>query len=325
VQAQSGAGAVKTKHDKNRGGMETVGGDAGVLLPVLVEGESSLAAREPLPVPAGRRLPIAPWWHTSLLVALIVGTSAYGVSGRLRSRGTAVTAIPHYWFYSLTILWEWALAGIAYWGIKMRRVPLRRLLGERRSGAKAWYADFKWALVIWIIFLPVVGVIHAVLSHVEDNMFVARQHENWSGAPRNAVSGGSKADKREPPRHTQSEIVRKRIARLAPSTGGEMLLWIALSISAGICEEFIFRGYLQQQFASLNGRLWEGVVCSAIIFGGAHAYEGVAGMISIALLGAVFSMLAVRRHGLRSSMMRHSWYDSFAGGVLLLLKHGHRI
>ena len=300
--------------------MESVGADA-VVLPVLPGAEGPPAAPGPLPVPAEERSPIAPWWHTALLVALIAATSVFG----LRRRGTAVTGVSHFWIYSLTILWEWALAGIAYWGIKMRGVPLRQLLGERRPGAKVLFADFKVALLIWIVLLPVIGVIHAVLNHVEDTMVLARQHENGSGASKNSASGRSKTDAREAPRRPQSEIVRKRIARLAPSTGGEMLLWIALSISAGICEEFVFRGYLQQQFTSLNGRLLAGVASSALIFGGAHAYEGVPGMISIALLGAAFSMIAVQRQGLRSGMMVHAWHDIFAGGLALLLKHAHRI
>ena len=40
--------------------------------------------------------------------------------------------------------------------------------------------------------------------------------------------------------------------KLAPSTGPEMLLFLVLSLSAGVCEEFVFRGYLQQQLVPIG-------------------------------------------------------------------------
>lgn len=39
---------------------------------------------------------------------------------------------------------------------------------------------------------------------------------------------------------------------LMPQGRTEMMLWMALSVSAGLCEETLYRGYLQTQFAALT-------------------------------------------------------------------------
>ena len=39
---------------------------------------------------------------------------------------------------------------------------------------------------------------------------------------------------------------------ILPHTRTELLLWIALSLTAGICEEALYRGYLQRQFITMT-------------------------------------------------------------------------
>jgi membrane protease YdiL (CAAX protease family) len=64
------------------------------------------------------------------------------------------------------------------------------------------------------------------------------------------------------------------IAFLLPQTPMEMILWVAVSIIAGISEEAIYRGYLQRQFTALLRSVPAGALISAAIFGGVHAYQG---------------------------------------------------
>ena len=121
------------------------------------------------------------------------------------------------------------------------------------------------------------------------------------------------------------ENAQKKLAELAPQTLAEMGIWILLSCSAGICEEFVFRGYVQQQFSGLGGRVWVGVVVSSLLFGAAHGYEGLSGMIAITLFGAMFSMLATRSRGLKMGMIAHAWHDTFTGALLALAKMMHAL
>ena len=226
---------------------------------------------------------VAPWWHCGLVVLLIAATSTLGSLHPAKSS----MASHHLANYAVTLAWEWALAGIAYWGIRLRKTPLRLVLGVRRRGLKEFFIDVGAAALFWIFSLIVLAALAVLL------------------------------------RLFHLESAQKQISQLAPASLAEAALWIALSVSAGICEEFVFRGYLQQQFSRATGRLWLGVIVSAVLFGAAHGYEGIAGMLMITVYGALFSLLAVHRGSLRAGMIAHGWHDSITGLVLWALKRAH--
>lgn len=230
---------------------------------------------------------LAPWWHTALMVLLIIGLSVAGVR-QLRNFGDQPLRLVAN--YSLTIAYEWILAALALWGIHMRKVPLRQLLGEQRPGARSWLADIGVALGYWAGALIVLALLGEALVK---------------------ISGS----------HIDPQKIGDVTQKLAPVTGMEMMLFLVLSISAGICEELVFRGYLQQQFARMGRRIWAGVALSALVFGGAHGYEGIAGMLLITAYGAMFGVLALLRRGLRTGMIAHAWHDSISGVALVLLRH----
>jgi uncharacterized protein len=101
----------------------------------------------------------------------------------------------------------------------------------------------------------------------------------------------------------------------------ELALWIGLSVTAGICEETIFRGYLQRQFMALTGSATGGIILSAAVFGAAHAYQGSRRMILIGLYGAMFGILAHWRGTVRPGMIAHAWQDSLSGVLATLMRH----
>jgi len=91
-------------------------------------------------------------------------------------------------------------------------------------------------------------------------------------------------------------------------------------MTAGFCEEIIFRGYLQRQFAAVAHTMLGGVALSAIVFGASHGYEGSPRMLLLALYGLMFGLLAWWRKSLRPGMIAHAWHDALSGAVLRLLK-----
>jgi membrane protease YdiL (CAAX protease family) len=107
---------------------------------------------------------------------------------------------------------------------------------------------------------------------------------------------------------------------LAPHAATELPLWILMSLTAGVCEEFVFRGYLQQQFRRWFGRTWVAVVLSSLIFALMHIYEGSSAVIGIGGLGLFYGLVAVRRGNLRQVMVAHFFQDALTG-VLLFLHH----
>ena len=55
-----------------------------------------------------------------------------------------------------------------------------------------------------------------------------------------------------------------------PGHAMESAVWIGVAITAGFCEELVYRGYLQLQFWSLMKNPWSAVALKAIVFGSAH-------------------------------------------------------
>lgn len=108
---------------------------------------------------------------------------------------------------------------------------------------------------------------------------------------------------------------------LLPHGGYEMALWVALSITAGICEEAIYRGYLQRQFTALTKNVPAGIVISGVAFGLAHSYQGWRLAIVIGLEGMMLGAMAQWRKSVRPGMVAHAFKDSLAPMLMTAMKH----
>jgi membrane protease YdiL (CAAX protease family) len=95
------------------------------------------------------------------------------------------------------------------------------------------------------------------------------------------------------------------------------VVWVSLSISAGICEEIVFRGYLQRQLASMTGNVGIAIVVQAIVFGVGHAYEGITSVLAIILHGLVLGIVAKWRGNIRAGIVEHAGWNMLAGFGLL--------
>ena len=105
----------------------------------------------------------------------------------------------------------------------------------------------------------------------------------------------------------------KSIGSLLPQSAIEIVLWIAVSITAGICEEVVFRGYFQRQFAAYTGSVAAGVLLQAVVFGLGHSYQGLKQAVLISGLGVLYGCFAAWRRSLRPNMMAHAWTDIWNG------------
>ncbi len=98
-----------------------------------------------------------------------------------------------------------------------------------------------------------------------------------------------------------------------PQRALEIICWILLSISAGICEEVVFRGYFQRQFQVFAHSIWIGWILQAVLFGISHGYQGTASCLRISAIGALLGLLALWRSSLRPGMITHAWMDIASG------------
>jgi hypothetical protein len=102
-----------------------------------------------------------------------------------------------------------------------------------------------------------------------------------------------------------------------PQGGLERAVFLLLTITAGICEETIFRGYLQRQFSGWTKSAALGIALQGILFGGYHARLGLVSVITNAVCGALlYGTLAAWRRSLRPGMIAHTVGDAVGGLVL---------
>jgi uncharacterized protein len=118
----------------------------------------------------------------------------------------------------------------------------------------------------------------------------------------------------------KSPQTAKAVFVLAPGSLPEVIVWVVLSTTAGFCEEFIFRRYLQKQFYAIIGSDAAAVAIQAVCFGIAHSYQGVKAMVTITVYGALFGIRAAYRKSRRPGMIQHAMQDSFSGLGFALLK-----
>jgi membrane protease YdiL (CAAX protease family) len=98
---------------------------------------------------------------------------------------------------------------------------------------------------------------------------------------------------------------------LLPRTRGERRLFSVVGLTAGICEEWLYRGFFLAVVSALLGGPPEPilVLVAAAAFGLAHAYQGVAGIVTTAVLGGVLALLYLDTGSLLVPVLLHAAID----------------
>lgn len=88
---------------------------------------------------------------------------------------------------------------------------------------------------------------------------------------------------------------------------------MALSLSAGIGEELVWRGVLPALIAAVTGSFAMGVGLSVVSFALAHAIQGLRSVLAIAAIAVAFHALVFISGSLYVAMVVHFIYDVIAG------------
>jgi membrane protease YdiL (CAAX protease family) len=110
-------------------------------------------------------------------------------------------------------------------------------------------------------------------------------------------------------------LLQSLAARIFPQSRVEMLPFFALALTAGICEEFLYRGFAMGAFLRAGLPIWEVVLISSFLFGLAHLYQGYGGAAGATLLGALFGAARMSYHSLVPVIIWHSAVDLIAGAA----------
>lgn len=236
---------------------------------------------------------IASWRHLLGFLLIGVGMVALGILAQHHSGGNGEAearqlaqhsqAIP---IYTTAILMDWALLYYCWVGVHRNGGDWKVLAGKFGWSWKSLMTDVGIAAPFWVLWECTAWSVHRLLE---------------SG---HGVLGANSA---------------KTVDSLLPHSLIEVLLWIATAITAGICEELSFRGYLQRQFHALSGNTATAVAGQGAVFGLFHAYQGWKSVVVICVLGVLFGVLAEWRKNLRANVMVHAWADVWNGWLKFIV------
>jgi membrane protease YdiL (CAAX protease family) len=93
---------------------------------------------------------------------------------------------------------------------------------------------------------------------------------------------------------------------LAPAWGREMAVFALVSLTAGICEELLYRGWLVNILHAATGSVWVAVGVATVIFGLGHAYQGAKGILRTTFIGLQLALLFVYTNSLIPGQALHA-------------------
>ncbi len=107
----------------------------------------------------------------------------------------------------------------------------------------------------------------------------------------------------EPPGHATLALL--------PRSPAERRLFSVVGVTAGVCEEWLYRGFFLAVVAAVGGDLPTVVLVAvgAVAFGLAHAYQGLPGVVLTGVLGGLFAALYLETGSLLLPVLLHAAVD----------------
>ncbi len=103
-------------------------------------------------------------------------------------------------------------------------------------------------------------------------------------------------------------------AAMVPTNDRESRVFRLLAVTAGICEEILFRGYLIWYAATWIGP-WPAVLVTSVSFGLGHWYQGRSGVLKTGMVGILAGALYVATGSLLWPIILHAAVDLQGGAV----------
>ena len=196
-------------------------------------------------------------------------------------------------YYQRSIAGLWILAAVSCWAVGLRGV----------FESQANPPD-----ISWLLGSTTARIVASVLLTL---FFVT------------ALLPGIRGSRSSKTRQAYVREYQRALAFFLPATAEEIRWFTFLCISAGICEEVLFRGFLMPYLhhAPLYLDWTLALVASSICFGWNHLYQGASGVFSTALAGFAFGLLFLLSGNLILPMVMHVVVDL---QVVLVLRPSDR-
>jgi len=240
-----------------------------------------------------------------------------------------VTGLPG----SLADLGPAALSAVVVAGYLVVGEPLvgyvlhRRFEGRLRTDARARRSFYGRLLVLEWGLAAVALLVWLAAPGVDAGTVGLRWPQSWPGPLATAAtvlvlafvvlstralrSGALAAAVPRPGEGRHAEPAGHATLALLPRTPAERRLFTVVGVTAGVCEEWLYRGFLLAVVAAVGGGLSTPVLVAVggLAFGLAHAYQGVAGVAATGVLGGVMAALYLGTGSLLLPVLLHAVID----------------
>ena len=189
----------------------------------------------------------------------------------------------------------------------------RRQREDRRPGARR-RRYLRTTMLEWVLAALAVGLVLAAPGLDLGDLGVA-----WPRASAYTVVGalglvlsvGLLAGLRRRVDRGVRVVAPAEVDALLPRTAAERRGFSRLALTAAVCEELLYRGFLLAVVVAEAPELGPGrlVLVSALAFAVAHTYQGVAGMLTAGVLGAGFAVLFLGTGSLLLPVLYHLLID----------------
>jgi membrane protease YdiL (CAAX protease family) len=115
-------------------------------------------------------------------------------------------------------------------------------------------------------------------------------------------------------RRAYEAAIRREFARIPgfiPNSAAERAVWVVLSLTAGLCEEILYRGFL---IHFLHAGVFvlpiaAALIVSSLLFGLGHVYQGPKGALNATIAGFAFGLLFLLSGSLVPCIVLHALVD----------------
>lgn len=111
-----------------------------------------------------------------------------------------------------------------------------------------------------------------------------------------------------------AQLEAHTVSALMPRTIAEARMWAGVSLTAGICEEVLYRSFLLWYFEAFLDR-GLAAIAAVVAFGLAHAYQGRRGMLATGVIGGLAMAAYLATDSLVAPIVFHATVDLVNGHI----------
>lgn len=187
--------------------------------------------------------------------------------------------------YRRTLVWQWTLAGITVGAWLLAGRSLRELGLAWPSGAATWGTA---------VFVA------AIIAFMSRQLMLLPAHADL---------------------HPRLRAQLEAMAPFLPRTTRESSWFNAVAVTAGVCEELLYRGFCLAYVATWVSP-WAALAVTSAIFGLGHLYQGGRGALKTGIAGLVAGSVYLIGGSLWLPIVLHAFVDVHGGLVYRIVRRG---